>query len=282
MSLAALRGAAPWPKDHLSIGQKIYASLSPLFGAPGVFGTWAWFLILQAALAITVIEARRRNRDALLLAGVLVTGYLMSAISLARGPMSAGYYIPWVAAVAAVAFRCLAYANARSKVAVVALAAALIPLSTPAALAEWKQKERSGAAALSLSKGIAAAGCPLYLANFHIEPRLAVPFLFGFGHTARIPPCAPRSPEAYVVSWENKPLSIGFATACRTRWAHVAVVANVGLYHCPSLKQEQVLDQYSGSGEPNVTVVRVQLPLRHPRADHLFQSLRALPPSIVR
>jgi hypothetical protein len=282
LALAAMRGTSPWPNADLSIGQKIYALLSPLFGAPGVLGTWIWLLATPVAVAITVIEARRRNRDAWLLAGVLVTGYLMSAIPLARGPMPSYYYVPCVAAVAVVAFRAFTWGDARTRIAAVAAIAVLVPLSTPAALAEWEHKEESASAAVSLSKGVVAAGCPLYLANFDIEQRIAVPLLFGFGQTADTPSCSPGSQSAYAVSWKNKPLSAGFASGCRGGWKHLAVVDNVGLYRCSSLRPIHVLDQYSASGEPTVTVVRVQLPLRHPPPEQIFQPLPSLQASIVR
>jgi hypothetical protein len=282
LGLAAIRGTSPWPNAHLSVGLKIYATLSPLLGVPGVLGTWAWFLAVLVAIGVTGFEARRRNKDAWLLAGVLVTGYLMSAIPLTRGPMPTWYYIPWVAAVAAVAFRGLAYASGRARFAVVALATVLIPLSTPAALAEWKQTEQSGSTAISLSKGVVAAGCPLYLANFDIEQRVALPLLFGFGRTADIRSCSPSSQSAYAVSWKNKPLSAGFASGCRGGWTHVEAVDNVGLYRCSSLRPMRVLDQYSASGEPTVTVVRVQLPVRRPPPEQIFQPLPSLQASIVR
>lgn len=282
LGLAAIRGTSPWPNADLSFGLKIYATLSPLLGVPGVLGTWAWFLAVPVAIGVTVFEARRRNRVAWLLAGVLVTGYLMSAIPLARGPMPTWYYVPWVAAVAAVAFRGLAYASGRARLAVVALAVVLIPLSTPAALAEWKGTEQSGATAVSLSKGVVAAGCPLYLANFDIEQRVALPLLFRFGDTAKIPSCSPSSQQAYAVSWKNKPLNAGFAKGCAGGWRHVTAVDDVGLYRCSSLRPMHVLDQYSASGEPTVTVVRVQLPVRHPPPAQIFQPLQTLRASIVR
>lgn len=274
LATAVLRQESPWPNAHLTLGQKIFAAaISPFLGVPGVLGTWIWFIACQIAIVGTIVAARRKERDAWLLAGVLLTGFLMSAIPLARGPMPTWYYIPWIVAVAAVSFRTVANADRTVMLPVLALVVLLVPYGTPAALANWTRTQRSGAEAINLSKSVAAVGCPLYLANFDIEQRVAVPLLFRFGQTSSIPRCAPGTRTAYAVSWKNKKLAPYFAVRCRSGWQRLPATNGIGFYRCASLDAARTLDQYEASGEPAVTVVRIRLRPNDPRPAQIFQPL---------
>jgi hypothetical protein len=272
LSAAVFHHRSPWPNAHLTIGQKVYASaVSPFLGVPGVLGTWLWLIACQVAIAGAFIAARRRQREAWLLAGVLVTGFLMSAIPLARGAMATWYYIPWIVAVAAVAFRTLVCANRRVIFLTVLLVALLVPSGTPAALAEWTRTQRSGSEAIDLARTVVAAKCPLYLANFDIEQRVAIPLLFRFGHRRAMPTCAAVTSVAYAVSWNDRSLPTGFERRCRSGWRPLPATDGVGFYQCASLKPAETLDQYEASGEPTVTVVRVRVGRPLPPPADIFQ-----------
>jgi hypothetical protein len=274
LATAVLRNQSPWPNAHLTTGQKIFAAaISPFLGVPGVLGTWIWFIACQVAIVGTIIAARRKERDAWLLAGVLVTGFLMSAIPLARGPMPTWYYIPWIVAVAAVSFRAVAKADRTVVLLVIALVTLLVPYGTPGALADWTRTQRSGAEAINLSRSVVAAGCPLYLANFDIEQRVAVPLLFRFGQTSSVSRCSPGTRTAYAVSWKNKQLAPDFAMRCRSGWQRLPATNRIGFYRCTSLEAAPTLDQYQASGEPTVTVVRIRSRRPDPPPAHIFQPL---------
>ena len=274
LALAVIHSQSPWPNAHLTTGQKIFAAaISPFLGVPGVLGTWLWFIACQVAIVATVIAVRRRERHAWLLVGVLVTGFLMSAIPLARGPMPTWYYIPWIVAVATVAFRPVARANWRVVLLVIALVAVLVPVGTPSALADWTRTQQSSSEALNLAEGVVAAGCPLYLANFDIEQRVAIPLLFRFAHPSAVPDCAASPHAAYAVSWKNKALAPAFATHCQSTWQKLATADEVGFYRCGKFHSPPILDQYEASGEPTVTVVRVRWPARRPPPARIFQPL---------
>jgi hypothetical protein len=278
---AVVGGQRPYPTGelHLGLGTKLFAAgISPLLGLPGALGTWLWLLGAPAAILLTVAAARRREPDAWLLAGVLLTGYLMSAMSLARGPTPSWYYIPWLVAVAAVCVRGLSFARPALQIAVATLVLVPGAVATTSKIHDWTATERSGATATEMAKGVATAGCPLYLSNFDIEQRLAVPTLLRFAHGDPIPGCSRRE-AAYVVSWRSATLPSAFAARCVSGWRQVGARDDVWLLSCGVFSGRGVVDQFDASGQPLVTAVRVaterplpaaadllQPPVRHPAA----------------
>ena len=272
VAAAAVTRQSPWPNAHLSLGLKVYSALvSPFFPMPGIFHTWTWFFAPPAAIGTAVALARRRHRDAWLVAGVLVTGFLMAAFSLARGPEVANYYLPWLIAIAVVAFRGLCHLPVRIT-ATLGLLVVLMAFGTRQALTNWQRTERSSEVAISWAKGVADAGCPLYLANFDIEQRVALPLFFRFTDGTLRNRCASASSEAYVVSWKGKPLPNTFRDQCHVNWSTVATSPGVGLYRCRSFEAGWIPDQYAASGHPEVTVVRVAVPSHRPLPRQIFQS----------
>jgi hypothetical protein len=260
LAVAAASGERPYPTAAYSLGRKLFAAgVSPLLGWPDALGTWLWFAAAPGAIIVAVAAARRRDSDAWLLFGVLVTGFLMSAVALARGETPSRYYIPWLVAVAAVAFRGLARANLALQVSAVVLVVVLGQLGVRNALGSWARTERDGSTSVEMAKGILRAGCPLYLANFDLEQRVAIPLLFPLAHARRIPDCMHNSQEAYVLSWENHPLAADFADRCRSQWRPLTGNDSVGMYRCQSLRFVSTPDQVAASGDPHVTVVRVRL-----------------------
>jgi hypothetical protein len=272
LAIAAFSGQRPYPNVDLSLRTKLFAAgLSPFFGEPGALGTWLWTLAVPAAAGVVITTARRRDRDAWLFAGVLVTGFLMSAVALARGPTPSWYYIPWVVAVAAVALSGLAHAKVVVQVVVALIVLAMTLPGTPSAIADWARTERSGSTAVEFAQRVTAAGCPLYLANFDIEQRVAIPELLRFVHGERIGACTGRSNTAYVVNWQARSLPAGFAAQCRGAWRTLNVRDQVSLLVCRSLRKKAIPDQVAASGNPRVTVVRLRITRRPPTPDILFQ-----------
>jgi len=272
LALAIFTGDRPYRNvEQLSLRTKFTSVISLFSGDPGVLGTWLWFVAVPGALIVAIAAARRRERDAWLLSGVLLTGYLMSAVELARGPTPSRYYIPWVVAVAAVAFRGLCRASIGRQVAVALVAVGSGLIATPAAISEWTLEERSGSTAVELSKRIVTAGCPLYLANFDSEQRLAIPQFFRFVRAEPMAGCRAGSPQAYAVSWKEQRLPLDFRRRCRSGWRTVAIQDRVSVLHCASLRRGAVPDQIAASGRPLVTVVRVRVAPRAPIPKRLFQ-----------
>jgi hypothetical protein len=275
LALAVLGGANPYPNRQYSVASKLFsAGLSPLLGQPPALGTWIWLFLAPASILVALNAADRRHRDAWLLFGVLATGFLMSALALVRGPTPGWYYIPWLVAVAAVAIRGLS----RMTVAV-ALASAftlvLIGLGvfrTQPALDRWAQAERSGSSAIDMTKSVIAAKCPLYLANFDIEQRVAIPLLLRFGHSTPMADCTAGSREAYALSLKGQPLSPPFAAQCGSRWQRLRLVNRVRMLRCSSFRRAAIPDQIAASGDPLVTVVRLRIPQRLPRPSLLFRA----------
>jgi hypothetical protein len=271
---ALVAGDRPYPTAERSLPAKVLsATVSPLLGQPSELGTWLWFFAAPSAVAIAIVAAVRRQRDAWLLGGVLLTGYLMTAVALARGEVGSWYYIPWLVAVAAVVFHGLARARLRSQLAVVLLVVGLAATSTPQALADWVQAERSASRAIGVARGVVSAGCPLYLAHFDIERRVAVPLLFPFADGRPIPQCRGNSPspEAYAISWDSRPLPRGFAKRCQGRWQRPSFDDGFSVFRCESFRPGPILDQNAASAYPLVKVVRVRVTDRPPLPRALFQ-----------
>jgi hypothetical protein len=275
LTLAFVAGERPYPDVDLSLRTKLFAALvSPFFGAPHALGTWLWSLAVPAAVAVAIAAVRRRERDGWLLVGTLVTGFLMSAVALARGPTPSWYYIPWVVAVAVVAFRAISRTNVLFKIAVTAFILATALASTRPAVAEWAQAERSGSTAVEFAKSAATAGCAVYLTNFDIEQRVAIPQLFRFARVQPVVPCADGSSEAYAVTWQGRRLPPEFAARCDSDWRPVAVRNQIGFLRCPSLDPARIPNQVQASGRPDVMVVRLRLTAEPPSPERLFQPSR--------
>jgi hypothetical protein len=260
-----LAGENPYPNATFSLGTKVLAAVVfPLVGAPGPLGTFLWLAGAPAAIAFTVVVFRRRDPDAWLLAGVLTTGFVMSAFSLARGDTPSRYYLPWVVAVAVVATRALAETNAALQIAAAIVVGAIALTGTRDAVADWAQTERSGSTAVEMTKSVVAAGCPLYLANFDVERRVAIPRLLSFAHATKLPKCAQTTETAYALSWRSAPLPLQFAAHCRSNWQKLARRDGVTVYHCESFAAGPIPDQDAASNSPAVTVVYLHLPKREP------------------
>lgn len=275
LALAVLGGANPYPNRQYSLASKLFsAGLSPLLGQPPALGTWIWLFLAPASILVALTAVDRRHRDAWLLFGVLTTGFLMTALALVRGPTPGWYYIPWLVAVAAVAIRGLV----RMRFAVwfaFAFALVLIGLAvfrTQPALDRWARAERSGPAAIDMTKSVVAAHCPLYLANFDIEQRVAIPLLLRYGHSTPVADCTPGSREVYTLSLRDQPLSATFAAQCSSHWQRLRLVNRVSMLRCSSFRPAAIPDQIAASGDPLVTVVRLRVPKRLPKPSLLFRA----------
>jgi hypothetical membrane protein len=273
LALSLFAGDRPYPAADHSLPAKVYAAgVSPLLGHPPALHTWLWVVAAPGAIIVAVTAARRRERDAWLLVGVLTTGFLMTSLALGRGEIGSWYYIPWIVAVAAVGFRGLAQTNVGLNLGVAALVVLMAVSGTRTALANWAQAERSGSTAVEIASGLVNAGCPVYLANFDIEQRVAIPLLFPHANPRAARQCAPDSAEAYAVSWKSAPLPAQFAAHCDSRWQNLGTVDRIGTYRCGSFRPTVIADQNAASGYPDIHVVALRPSTDPPRPLTLFQS----------
>jgi hypothetical protein len=272
LAIATLAGEKPYPVPELGLGTKVFAAgFSPFFGAPGALGTWFWFLAAPAALFVAIELAVRRERDAWLAFGVLISGYLMSAVSLSRGIDPSRYYIPWLVAVAVVGFRGFVRLPRGFRVGLAAVAITTFAYGTQKNVADWVRSEDSGATAIEMAKRVISAGCPLYLANFDLERRVAIPQLFGFTDVERLRSCLHDADQAYAVSWGSKSLSLGFARRCQSKWRRLEIRNDTTLYACASFRRGAIPDQIAASDLPDVTVVHLRQSQRPPDLHLLHQ-----------
>jgi hypothetical protein len=275
LALATLSGDNPYPVPDLGAGSKIFtAGISPFLGAPGSLGTWLWFFAAPAAVLVAIDLAVRRQREAWLVFGVLLSGFLMSAVALSRGVDPSRYYMPWLVAVAAVAFRGLLRIPIGFRVALAAVVIAPLAYQANGNIDAWARAERGGSTATEMAKSVVSAGCPLYLANFSLERRVAMPELFRFVAGKPVPSCR-GSDRAYAVSWTRTPLPTGFAGRCRPEWRPLEVRNDMTLYSCVSFRGADIPDQIAASGLPGVNVVRLRLTRRAPNPHTLHQPPRA-------
>ncbi len=271
LALSASSGRDHYPAAHSSVASSLVAAgIWPLVGAPGRLGTALWLFGAPAAIGVAAVALRRGYRDGWLLVGILATGFAMSALALARGDTPSRYYIPWLVAVAAVAIQGLARLPGRFQIIVAVLVVGIGVSGTRSALADWTRTEQSGSAAVEMAKGVLHAGCPLYLANFDVERRVAIPRLLSFGQAWQVRKCTGPSLQSYVLSWQNRPLPTDFAARCRSGWHQVAVHDRVAALTCLSLVGGSFPDQDAASRTPAVPVVRLRLPTRLVDPDRLF------------
>jgi hypothetical protein len=273
LALAIVGDERPYPAPEHSLWEKLWAAVgSVLLGQPRFLETWLWLFAVAGALAVAVAALRRRERAAWLLVGMLSTGFLMSALSLARGEIRSWYYIPWVVAVAVVAIYGLAHTTPRVQLAAtIVVVVAGLP-GTIGALPDWTRDEGQRAFAVQLAKGSVEAGCPTYLANFPIEQRVAIPIVFPFADARPTPSCAAGSRTAYLVARSGKALPLHFAALCTSGWQRLVDAENLTQFRCDSLRSNHVPDQIAASGHPETRVVRVRVTSRPPPAGTLFQA----------
>jgi hypothetical protein len=263
VALAVANGENPYPTANFSFSRKVLvAGAFPFMGAPAALGTDFWLVVTPAAIAYATRTAWKRERDAWLLFGLLTTGFLMSAFSLARGDAVSRYYLPWIVAVAAVGARALTKPNTR----VLAYFAPVVLLimaatGTRDALAAWRSEETSGAVAVKMAKSVVSAGCPLYLANFGVERRVAIPRLLGMAHTRPVARCAQPAQVAYALQWRSGSLPAPLARRCRGDWKKLKERSGVSLYRCRAFERSSYLDQDAASSLPAVKVVRLRVPI---------------------
>jgi hypothetical protein len=268
VALAVTNGENPYPTATFSFSRKVLgAGVFPFVGAPAPLGTVFWLVVTPAVIASAARTAWKRERDAWLLCGLLTTGFLMSAFSLARGDIPSRYYLPWIVAVAAVGAKALTRPDARFLAyAVPVVLLVMAATSTRAAITAWRSEERSGATAAELANSVVAADCPLYLVNFDVERRVAIPRLLGLARSAPIGRCARPSQAAYALEWRGS-FPTDFAHRCQGEWTRLQRRSGVSLYSCSAFAEGSYLDQDAASGAPSVEVVRLRIPLddRSPR-----------------
>jgi hypothetical protein len=246
---------------HSGLGRSVLASgLLPLIGAPGPLGTFVWLVAAPVAVGAAAIAVARREPDGWLLVGVLAAGFTMSGLALARGDTASRYYIPWIVAVAVVAARAMARAPSVLHLLVAVFLATVAVSQTRPELSRWVASEKSGATAVELASGIVRADCPLYLANFDVERRVAIPRLLAFGDPSPVKRCGPG--EAFVVNWQATALPSHFATHCHSQWIQVADRDHVAAYRCASYSPDTMPDQDAASGRPGIRTVRLRVPSR--------------------
>jgi hypothetical protein len=273
VALAFESGVRAYPTPHYTVGWRLYtAFLSPLLGAPASMQTWLWFLGVVVAIALAAIRLGQRQRDGWLLLGVLLTGYFMTSLALIRGEMGSWYYVSWIVAVSAVAIQVLLRGNTVTRLGVLVLVLLISVSGTRASLREWAAKERSGSTAVALAKGISEQGCPVYLANFDIEPRVALPLLFSYARSRPVGGCGGEHRAAYAISWQNAALSGTFAADCPAGWHRLRLEDNVATYRCASMRPTAIPDQNAASGLLGVRTVRLSVSRQPPRPREIFQA----------
>jgi hypothetical protein len=272
LALAVSGGQNPYPNAEFSAGEKISAAVvQPLVGGPAVLGTLAWLIFVPGAVAVAVDLVRRGDRDSWLVFGVLATGFLMSFVALARGETISRYYIPWLVAVAAVALRGLARAKVGFQIAVAVLIVGIALSATRVKIVDWARTEQSGSTAVAMADAVVTAGCPLYLANFDLERRVAIPRLLRFAHSSPLPSCKGSSGRAYALLWSSGPLPSLLVNRCESSWKALEANRGVGLYSCRSFEGGGIADQDAASGDPLTHVVRLRVPTEDPSPRNLFQ-----------
>jgi len=193
---------------------------------------------------------------------------LMSAFSLQRGDTPSRYYLPWIVAISAIALRAVTLRNRRLVAAGAVLVVGLTTVtSTRAALATWTTDERSGSVALDLAKRVVTGDCPLYLVNFDVERRFAIPRLLPLVQGRPLEACKGSERDAYALTWQTTSLPTGFGHRCRAHWAKLDEQQDVSLYRCTSFSAGPFLDQDAASSAPRIQIVRLRTPtVDDPRA----------------
>jgi hypothetical protein len=272
LRLATSTNNLHYPVQSYTAAARFYSAVvSPFAGAPSALGTWLWIFAVPLAIWAPLEAARRRDRTAWLYAGLLTTGFLMTSMSLLRGPAPSRYYMPWIVAVAVVSIHGLARARLALVLAASLAIAASGAVATARTVDSWTVSEHQGATAVAIAKGALRAGCPLYFDGFDLERRVAVPLLLSFAHPEDVPRCGSAN-EANVLHWgaTTRPPSTG--TRCESSWKRILVDDGLTLFRCSRFNGAYVPDQNTASGSSQITFVRVRASSQAPLPDSLFEN----------
>jgi hypothetical protein len=275
LAAAHMSGRTPYPVEVAAKqNSAAFAVISPLLGAPGALGTYLWTVGVVVALAVLAALIRQRSADAWLVGGTLLTGWVMTVFQLSDGQTPSRYYIPWIVAVAAVATRGLSSADRPVRVAAALVVCAVAPVAAHHALQNWLQGEQRGATAVDLAASVTNAQCRLYVANFDVERRVAIPRLLGFASAEPLPACGAGSREAYALTWTKKSLPATLTSQCVPSWRLAEQRNGVSLFRCERFSASGIPNQDAASGDPAAEVVQLQVPAQEPRPSVFFQSKR--------
>jgi hypothetical protein len=227
-------------------GGRTVAGLAGQFGRPasstvlGVLMTadLAWPIVITITLAITVRRALRRDRHAVLLAGMIASGFAAAYVANlgTSGNALSRYYIPLLVSIGVASMWLLLSLQPATRSVVLTLVLVIVLAGRGDVVArKWLDLDHAGDKAITFASEAYSTHCPVYLVDFPGERRMGLARMLNKPPGESLVRCSASSQRiAYTIHWQldapsGSPVYPG---RCATRWTPIAKGNAVELARC--------------------------------------------------
>jgi hypothetical protein len=214
-----------------------------------------WPALIAVALVSTGRGAIRRDRHAVLLLGMVVSGFAFAYLANlgTSGNSLSRYYIPLLVAAGIASVWRIASLRPAPQSLILAFMTALVLAGRGDVVAQdWLRLDQAGDAAIALASQANSTQCPVYLVDFPDERRMGLARVLQDKSRGSLVRCSESNPTAYAVKWTlATPMSSPeYPTRCKAHWQLVARDSSVDLARCSNFSPPAVIrnqDTLSGA-----------------------------------
>lgn len=213
--------------------------IGPTFSGLLTTGDLTWPLLIALTLVLCARRAHRRDREAILILGMILSGFAAAYIAQVgmNGAALSRDYVALLAA-AGVGFFWLLGALQPLPRSIIAIAVLAVILAERGDLAarNWLELDHAGDRAIVFASAANATGCPVYLVDFPVERRVGLARVLDKTQAGSLPTCLPPTRTAYTVWWrlQSETTSPAVPSGCTTSWRRMSTPGPVELLRCPS------------------------------------------------
>jgi hypothetical protein len=217
--------------------------VGPTFSGLLTTGDLIWPLLIAVTFALSARRALRREREAILILGMILSGFAAAYIAELgmSGTTLSRYYIPLLVAIGVGFVWLLGQLHAFARSIIIATVIAFIFAGRGDLAARyWLHLDHAGDTAIVFASWANATGCPVYLVDFPDERRVGLARVLDKTRPGSLPTCQPAAKTAYAVWWrlDSETTSPATPPGCASGWHHVTAPGSVELLRCPSFSSE--------------------------------------------
>jgi hypothetical protein len=229
-----------------SHGERSVAGLAGQLGRPaistvtGIMTTadLAWPVVIAVTLVVTSRRALQKDRRAILLTGMIVSGFAAAYIANlgTSGNALSRYYIPLLVTVGVSSMWLLQSVELSTRSLILASVLVIVLAGRGDLTARgWLDLDRAGDTAIAFSSEAYSTGCPVYLVGFPEERRMGLARVVDVRLGTSLSRCTkPHGRSAYAIWWQLNTHSKSsiYPERCKTSWTPIAQRTFVELARC--------------------------------------------------